>query len=156
MLRDTRRPRVGTLLEIETPMTTRATSWKAKVAVPREPKHVTLEADFAGLPAGTRMFVATPQIVEEHLRRIPRGESRSIQAFRNALAQAHGCEAACPVSTAVFVRMVAEAAWEDIVAGQTAIEVAPFWRVVAPGSAIGKRLAAEAGWIAAQRATEGI
>jgi len=137
-------------------MQARQTSWRQKVAAPREPKRVTLEADFAGLPAGTRMFVATPRIVEEHLRRIPPGESRSIQAFRDGLAHAHGCEAACPVSTAVFVRMVAEAAWEDIVAGRTAAEATPFWRVVAPGSAIGKRLAADPGWIAAQRAAEGI
>ena len=28
------------------------TSWKQKVAAAREPKRVTLEADFAGLPAG--------------------------------------------------------------------------------------------------------
>jgi hypothetical protein len=144
------------VMETEAPMTARATSWKEKVAAPREPKHVTLEADFAGLPAGTRMFVATPGIVEEHLRRIPRGESRSIQTFRDDIARAHGCEAACPVSTAVFVRMVAEAAWEDIVAGRTADEVTPFWRIVAPGSAIGKRLAADGGWIATQRALEGL
>jgi hypothetical protein len=137
-------------------MQARQKSWKQKVTAPREPKRVTLETDFAGLTAGTRMFVATPQIVEEHLRRIPPGESRSIQAFRDGIARAHDCEAACPVSTAVFVRMVAEAAWEDIVAGRPASEVTPFWRVVAPGSAIGKRLAADAAWIAAQRAAEGI
>jgi len=137
-------------------MQARQTSWKQKVAAPREPKRVTLETDFAGLPAGTRMFVATPRIVAEHLHRIPPGEGRSIQSFRDALAGAHGCEAACPVSTAVFIRMVAEAAWEDILTGRPAAEVAPFWRVVPPGSAIGKRLAADADWIAAQRAAEGI
>ena len=137
-------------------MHARPMSWRQKVAAPREPKRVTLEADFAGLPAGTRMFVATPRIVEEHLRRIPPGESRSIQMFRDSLARAYGCEAACPVSTAVFVRMVAEAAWEDIVAGCPPEEVTPFWRVIAPGSAIGKRLAADAAWIAARRAAEGI
>lgn len=137
-------------------MKARATAWKDKVAAPRQPKQVTLEADFAGLPAGTRMFVATPRIVEDHLRRIPPGESRTLQAFRDDIARAHGCEAACPVSTAVFVRMVAEAGWEDIVAGSPATEVAPFWRVVAPGSAIARRLAADDEWIAAQRAAEGI
>ncbi len=137
-------------------MQARRASWKDKVAAPRDPKRVTLETDFAGLAAGTRMFVATPRIVEEHLRRIPPGESRSIQAFRDGIARAHDCEAACPVSTAVFVRMVAEAAWEDIRAGRPASEVTPFWRVVAPGSAIGKRLAADADWIAARRTAEGL
>lgn len=137
-------------------MQARPMSWRQKVAAPREPKRVTLEADFAGLPAGTRMFVATPRIVEEHLCRIPPGESRSIQAFRDGIARAHDCEAACPVSTAVFIRMVAEAAWEDILAGRPAAEVAPFWRVVAPGSAIGKRLAADTDWIAARRTAEGL
>jgi hypothetical protein len=151
-----RRRIVGRRIEEVRTMQARPMSWRQKVAAPREPKRVTLEADFAGLPTGTLMFVATPRIVEEHLRRIPLGESRTIQAFRDGLAKAHGCDAACPVSTAVFVRMVAEAAWEDIAAGCPADEVTPFWRVIAPGSAIGKRLAADADWIAARRAAEGL
>jgi len=146
----------GPGIEEDGTMHARQTSWREKVAAPRDPKRVTLEADFAGLPAGTRMFVATPRLVDEHIRRIPRGTALTLQQLREGLARSHECEAACPVSTAVFVRMVAEAAWEDIAAGRPTDEVTPFWRVVAPDSAIARRLAADDGWIGAQRAAEGI
>lgn len=49
-------------------------------------------------------------------------------------------QATCPVSTAVFIRIAAEAAWEDIKAGVPPEQVTPFWRVVQPDSTIAKKL----------------
>lgn len=73
---------------------------------------------------------------------------------RRELAQQHGADAACPVSTAIFLRTVAEAAWDQIEAGVPVPQVAPFWRVVNPASALAKKLRAGPGWIAEQRAAE--
>lgn len=84
----------------------------------------------------------------------PGGETREVQQMRRELAALHGADATCPVSTAIFLRTVAEAAWDDIEAGVPASDVTPFWRVVDPGSPLAKKLRAGGAWIAQQRAAE--
>ena len=129
-------------------------TWKEKVAVKKSPKRVRLDAAFAGVPAGAMLFVGTPQIVDDYVRRIPRGETRTIQRLRRELARRNDCDAMCPVSTAIFLRMVAEAAWEDLSAGAGLDAVTPFWRVVEPGSAIARKLPMDDAWLQAQRDAE--
>lgn len=120
----------------------------------KEPKTVRLEFDFAGIPAGSLMFVATPDIIEHYMRRIPAGETRSILAMRREIARRRKCDATCPVSTAIFVRMVAERALKEIAMGMPVSEVAPFWRLISSSDKIAKRLDADPAWIDTQRALE--
>jgi hypothetical protein len=116
---------------------------------------VTLDKDFAGVPAGSRLLISCPLEIEEYLNsRVPLGETREIQQMRRELAAMHGADAACPVSTAIFLRTVAEAAWDDIEAGKPVTAVAPFWRVVDPKSPLAKKLRAGSSWIEQQRAAE--
>jgi hypothetical protein len=133
-----------------------ASKWAAKLVVKKDAKRVRLETPFAGVAAGQMLFVATPQIVVRYVRRIPRGQTRTIERLRRELARANKCDATCPVSTAIFLRIGAEAAWEAIQSGAAASEVMPFWRVIAPGSPIAKRLSVDSKWLAAQREAEGI
>jgi hypothetical protein len=121
----------------------------------KPPHTVVLDKAFAGVPAGAKLLISCPLEVEAYLRRqVPPGETRAIQQMRRELAQLHGADAACPVSTAIFLRTVAEAAWDQIEAGTPASLVAPFWRVVDPQSPLAKKLRAGSGWIAEQRAAE--
>ena len=60
----------------------------------------------------------------------------------------------CPVSTAIFMRILAEAAWDDMNAGKSVGEVTPFWRVIEPGSPIAKKLRATEAWLRKQREAE--
>jgi hypothetical protein len=129
-------------------------TWKEKIAVKKSPKRVVLEKDFAGIPAGTLLFVGTPQIVDTYIKKIPHGRTQTMHSLRRDLAKQHDCEATCPVSTAIFVRMSAEAAWDDIEAGVALDKVSPFWRVVEPDSTIAKKLRADSAWIAHQRSIE--
>lgn len=115
-----------------------------------------LETDFAGIKAGNMLFVGTPKIVEAYLRGIPHGENRTIERMRRELARRHRCDAMCPVSTSIFLRMVAEGAWEAIQAGQSADSVAPFWRVIEPGTPIAKRLQADSAWLRQRREAESV
>ena len=115
-----------------------------------------LETDFAGIPAGSRMLVATPMIVDAFIRDIPPGQHFSVPAMRNILARRHNCDAACPVSTAIFTRMSAEAAIEDMEGGADAGEVTPFWRVLRGSDKIARRLKLDPLWIDNQRAAEGL
>lgn len=129
-------------------------AWSHRFAAKRYPKRVTLEADFAGIPAGSTLFVGTPQILQTYIRKIPSGETRTIQRLRRDIARANRCAAMCPVSTSIFLRILAEAAWDDIHAGKSVHDVTPFWRVIEPGSAIAKKLRATETWLRDQRQAE--
>jgi hypothetical protein len=135
-------------------MPSKPKTWKQKMQA--KPLHIVrLDKDFAGVPAGARLLISCPLEVEDYLRtRVPPGETRSIQQMRRELAALHGADAACPVSTAIFLRTVAEVAWEDLESGASATAVAPFWRVIDPRSPLAAKLRAGRTWIEQQRAAE--
>lgn len=82
---------------------------------------------------------------------MPYGTRKEIQQVRRELALLHGADATCPVSTAIFLRTVAEAAWDEIYAGKAMADVAPFWRVIDPKSPLAKKRRAGLPWIEQQR-----
>lgn len=129
-------------------------TWNHRFETKRYPKRVTLDADFAGIPAGSTLFVGTPQILQTYIRKIPVGETRTMQRLRRDIARANRCAAMCPVSTSIFLRILAEAAWDELHAGKGVHEITPFWRVIEPGCAIAKKLRATDAWLRTQRETE--
>jgi hypothetical protein len=129
-------------------------SWAIKLAKPRNTKRVLINAPFAGIPAGSMLFVGTPDIVASYVKKIPRGETRTIERMRREIARNNDCDAMCPVSTAIFLRMVAEGAWDELQAGKAPDKVVPFWRAIEAGSAIAKKLRADSAWLTHQRAIE--
>jgi hypothetical protein len=135
-------------------MPSRRKTWAEKMQA--KPPHIArLDRDFAGVPAGSRLLISCPHEVEAYLRQhVPAGETRAIQQMRRDLAKLHGADAACPVSTSIFLRIVAEAAWDQIEAGTPVRDVAPFWRVVEPGSPLARKLRMGSDWIAHQRDME--
>ncbi len=132
-----------------------AKSAREKLAQKKEPKKVVLGGDFSGIKAGQKMFVATPQIVADYIQKIPYGETRTIERMRKDIARRRKCDASCPVSTAIFVRIAAEAAIEDMEDGKAPEDVIPFWRLVSSGDKVAKKLAIDSAWIDHQRAQEG-
>lgn len=126
----------------------------AQLKQKKSPKKVVLEKNFAGIKAGEKMLVGTPQMVADYICDIAAGDSRTIPQLRTELAAAHGCDAMCPVSTAIFIRIAAQAAIEQMEAGQTHAEAIPFWRVLTPDDRITKKLNVEPQWISLQRGLE--
>ena len=120
----------------------------------KSPKVVILEKDFAGIRAGSSMFVATPKIVDEFINKIPYGRFITMPELRADLAIEYDCDATCPVSTAIFLRVVAEAALEHLEQGATTADITPFWRVVAPGDKVSARLPIDQKWLEELRAAE--
>lgn len=121
---------------------------------PKEPKRVVLEKRFAGIPQGSILYVATPEIVAAYIRKLPPGARRSVEQMRRDLAKRNKADATCPVSTAIFIRSVAEVSLKQMAEGASADSVVPFWRVVAPGTPIAKRLDLDADWLDGQLAEE--
>jgi len=117
-------------------------------------KRVVLKTDFAGLNAGSSMFVATPKIVDDYVNQLPVGQFISMPELRADLAIEHDCDATCPLTTAIFLRLVAEAALEQLESGSEIENVTPFWRVVAPGDQVSSRLPVNRQWLERRRNDE--
>ena len=109
-----------------------------------------LEADFAG----STLFIATPGLIANYIARIPAGECREIRRLRNELARRHEADATCPVTTAIYLRVVAEAAWDDLQDGAAIDSVVPNWRAIDPDSPIARKLRCGPDWIQAMRDAE--
>ena len=122
----------------------------------KEPKKVLLEKDFAGIKKGQWMFVGTPQIVADYIKRIPFGETRTIERMRRELARRRKCDASCPVSTAIFIRVAAQAAIDDIEDGVAPAATTPFWRLINSEDKIAKKLTIDSAWIDNQREIEAV
>jgi hypothetical protein len=128
--------------------------WSAKLKVKKLPKRVKLDKDFAGIKAGSMLFVGTPQIIDAYMRKVPYGETRTIERLRRELARQNQCDATCPVSTAIFLRISAQAAIEQMNKGIASSEVTPFWRVIEAGSTIGNKLSIDSQQLALLRESE--
>ena len=120
----------------------------------RSPKKVMLDKSFAGIKAGQMLFVGTPQIVADYVSKISHGETSNVVKMRNQLARRNKCDAMCPVSTAIFLRIVAEYAIEEMDQGKSPSDVIPFWRVVEPDDKLAKKLPIDPQWIEDQRKFE--
>lgn len=125
------------------PTTKRPTDWRKRFAKAKEPHTIVLHTDFAGIKTGTMMYIGSPGSIANYIARIPTGETRSIEAMRNELARKNGAQATCPVTTAIYLKVVAEVALADLADGKTSQEVVPFWRVIAPDSKIAKKLSCD-------------
>jgi hypothetical protein len=120
----------------------------------RLPKKVVLSSDFAGVKSGLVLYIGTPQIIADYICKIPSGETATVEKLRNQLARRNGCDAMCPVSTAIFIRIAADYAIEEMSSGKTASEVIPFWRLLSSKDKIASKLKVDGAWIDQQRKLE--
>jgi hypothetical protein len=95
---------------------------------------------FAGVPAGASMLISSPGDLANYIARIPAGETRTIDRLRNEMARKAGAQAMCPVTTAIYLKVVAEVALADLAEGKPLDKVIPFWRVITPDSKVARRL----------------
>ncbi|WRH63338.1 MAG: hypothetical protein RSE12_03100 [Fuscovulum sp.] len=116
------------------------TDWRKRFGAAKDPHVVMLHADFAGVKAGNMMLISSPGEIANYVARIPQGETRTMDRLRNELARKAGANAMCPVTTAIYLRVVAEVALTDLAEGKALDQVVPFWRVVLPGSKVAAKL----------------
>lgn len=102
------------------------------------------------------MFIATPQLVDAYIRQIPKGKQVNVKTLRNDLAKAHRADATCPLTTGIFLRIVAEASYEKYRQTKSVRGITPFWRVIDSRSALAKKLSCGARFIAERRKAEGM
>ncbi len=131
-----------------------AKSAKEHLNSDKQAKMVVLEKDFAGVKKGQKLFVATPKIVDDYIKKIPYGETRTIERMRRELARRRKGDATCPVSSAIFIRIASQSAIDDLENGKSTSEVTPFWRLLTSKDKISKRLTIDSEWLDIQRESE--
>ena len=127
-------------------------TWIEKYNQPRDKTIKILDKDFADMKAGEKMLIATPQIINKYVNQIPSSYLVDMKTMRKDLALLHNADVTCPVTTGIFLRIVAEFAYEQHEDGKTSIT--PFWRVVNPRSDLAKKLACGPTFIQKMRALE--
>jgi hypothetical protein len=108
------------------------TSWLPKLRPDQKPK---LVAD----PMGRgRMLIPSPLLVAREISRVRKGRVITAATLRERLARRAGADRTCPLTTGIFLSIVAGAAEEQLAAGKR--PVAPYWRVVAEGGILNPKL----------------
>jgi hypothetical protein len=115
-------------------------TWIEKRDIDKQPVVKKLKKDFADMRSGERMLIATPKLVDNYIRQIPKGHQYSLSGMRKDLASEYKADVTCPVTSGIFLRIVAEAAWEEYGKGKPLKDITPFWRVMDEHSATAKKL----------------
>jgi hypothetical protein len=104
------------------------TSWRAKLHKPMLPKLMRVPEGLAKRLGSGMMLIPTALEVDAMIRKIPWGEVSTVSQIRRRLAHWHNADVTCPLVTGIFLRIVAEAAEEDRIAGKA--NITPYWRVL--------------------------
>lgn len=134
----------------------RKKSWKEKLDGKTVFEVKETDKKFADIPAHSKMLIATPKIVDSYVRKIPSGSQSSIQTMRNDLAIEYGAEYTCPVTSGIFLRIVAEAAYEEYQSGKPLKSITPFWRMADEKSPLAKKVSFGPEFIRKMRKKEGL
>lgn len=115
-------------------------SWTEKLSQAKEPITKRIDKAFAGMPAGCLMYISTPQEINTYVRNLRPGQLVFPKQLRAQLAQAHAADHTCPVTTGIFLRIVAEAALERLSETKNIGDITPFWRAIDVNSPLAKKL----------------
>ena len=129
-------------------------SWKEKLNIDKSFVVKRLDKNFSDMKVGENMLIATPKIIDEYIKQIPKGININIKTLRNDLALTYNADTTCPVTTGIFLRIVSEAAYEDFLNGEK--NITPFWRVVDHESKTATKLACGINFIKKRRSEENI
>jgi hypothetical protein len=105
--------------------------WSAKLRPDLQPKVV------ANPRGAGRMLVPTPMLVAQEIRRISRGSLATPAQIRERLAGLFGAELTCPLTTGIFLNIIAGAAEEDLRGGREPL--APYWRVIGEDGSLSEK-----------------
>ena len=129
-------------------------TWAEKMNPDAQFKIEKTEKAFADIPEGSIMLIATPTIVNEYVIGIPKGTQTTLQQMRKDLAAEYNADYTCPITSGIFVRIVAENAYEEHQKGKPVKNITPFWRIIDLGSPAAKKLTFGTDFLIEQRRLE--
>lgn len=101
--------------------------WREKMERPQEAKLVRVPPKMSQFGKGM-MLIPTPKLVDAIVRQVRKGRLVTVGEIRRKLAADFSADVTCPLTTGIFIRIVAEASEEDRANGRK--RVAPYWRVI--------------------------
>ena len=131
-------------------------SWKEKLNIDKSFVVKRLDKNFSDVKVGENMLIATPKIIDDYIKQIPKGININIKTLRNDLALTYNADTTCPVTTGIFLRIVSEASYEEYDNGIDLNTITPFWRMVNPNSKLAGKLACGIDFIAERHTQENI
>lgn len=131
-----------------------AKSWAEKLNGAK-PAHVSvLDKPFGGLAKGEKVFIATPIMVRDYMKKIRKGRTKTIVEMREEFARAAKADGTCAMTASIFARIAAEAALDDMASGAPPEKITPFWRLIDPRSPLAKKLSCGPAFIEKMRKAE--
>ena len=103
-------------------------SWREKLENAHESRIVPIPPKMQKQLGKGTLLIPKPLDVDALIKKVPSGKVITLTALREKLARAAGADVTCAMVAGMFVRIVAEAAEEDVKAGKS--RVTPYWRVV--------------------------
>ena len=132
-------------------------TWQQKFDNGKSAQVKTLEKPFGGYPVGAQMYISTPREIDNFIRGLNAGEIVSVAQMRTELATKANTEFTCALTTGIFLRVVAERAFEQYQEGAESKPentITPFWRVVDPSSKLAEKLSFDKQFITEMRNCE--
>lgn len=80
------------------------------------------------------MVIPNPRAIDALMRKVRKGKLMTQGQLRDRLAEDCGADSACPMTTGIFLRIVAETAEEDLRSGKN--RVTPYWRTIRDNGAL--------------------
>ena len=102
------------------------TTWREKLE--RESKIVTIPPKMVKRFGSGKMIIPNPLDVEALIRKVKKGKLVTQDEIRRRLARDFKVDVTCPITTGIFVHIVAEAAEENLREGKK--QITPYWRVI--------------------------
>ena len=104
------------------------TTWREKLEKDQEPKVVDIPPRMQKRFGAGTMLISRPLDVDALIRKVPEGKLVTQSQIRERLAKDFNADTTCPMTTGIFLRIVAEAAEEDLMEGRESMT--PYWRVL--------------------------
>lgn len=104
------------------------TPLRDKLEKEQEPKIIEIPVKWHKSMGKGSMIIATPLLVEELVKQIPKGKLTTIKLIRERLAQDFKTDTASPLDTETFLNVIAHASEEDKASGKK--DISPYWRVL--------------------------
>ena len=97
-----------------------------------------------------------PEKLPSDLDHIKDRQSTSFLTMQEDLAQEHKADKTCPVSTGIFFRISAEAAYKNFLLSASDENMTPFWRVIDETMKVAKKLPCRIEFLREHRQKEGL
>lgn len=103
-------------------------TWLQKLEEDKPPQIIELTGEGAEKWGGESMVITSPKIIANFIKEIPKGQLANMKFIRSCQAARFNTQIACPLTSGIFLRIIAEAVEEQKLLGNN-LKI-PYWRVI--------------------------